>query len=193
MIVFSKVARIVVLVISTGLCVSGGSAALSPIPTQEKTFEMNHSVVVIVRTNHEKYSLKDSIQISASLQNNGDTPIYVDRRMFWTGVGGGLGLEILDQHGKHLSARLFSDAIMPPLNQGDSSILIRLDGGFFYGTSVTLKVKDFFPKPGRYSIRVKYKSQLREESVLPQLRGLPVLWEDTPQIASEPIWIEVTQ
>jgi len=38
------------------------------------------------------------------------------------------------------------------------SILIRLDEGFFYGTSVNLLVKDFFSKPGRYSIRVMYKS-----------------------------------
>jgi hypothetical protein len=74
-----------------------------------------------------------------------------------------------------------------------SSVLIRLDQGFFYGTGLDLPVKDHFSKAGRYSIRVIYKSWLRKEFVAPQLRDLPALWADTPQIASEPVWIDVTQ
>jgi hypothetical protein len=191
--IFSKIFRVFALVIAALCCLLGGSAAISQVPTQENTADMNHSIDLIVRTDHMRYSREDSIQISASLRNEGNAPIYIDRRMFWTGVGGGLGLEILDDHGKHLPARVLSDAMMPPLNQGDASILIRLDEEFFYGTSVTLKVKEFFPKPGRYSIRVIYKSQLRKESVVPQLRNLPVLWEDTPYITSKPTWVDVTQ
>jgi hypothetical protein len=113
--------------------------------------------------------------------------------MFWTGFGAGLKLEISDEQGKPVPARVLSDAIMPPPMKGDASVLIRLDEGFFYGTSVILLVKDFFPKAGRYSIRVIYKSWLRKESVATQLRDLPALWADTPQIASAPVWIEVAQ
>ncbi len=113
--------------------------------------------------------------------------------MFWTGVGGGLGLELQDARGKHLPVRLFSGAIMPPANPDDPSILVRLDQGFFYGTSVVLKVKDFFPEPGRYSIRVVYESRIQKDALLPQLRSLPVLWQDMPQIVSEPVWINVTR
>jgi hypothetical protein len=147
----------------------------------------------MVHTNRGTYSLGDSVEISASLQNNGDAPVYIDRRMFWTGFGGGLELIISDEHGKYLPARFLSDAIMPPPAESDVSILIRLDQGFFYGASVNLVAKDFFPQPGKYSIRVIYKSWLRKDSVASQLRGLPVLWEDTPQIPSEPVWISVTQ
>jgi hypothetical protein len=112
--------------------------------------------------------------------------------MFWTGFGGGLQLDIVDDTGRHLPARFLSDAIVPPPMEGDASILVRLDGGFFYGTFVNLVVKDFFPEPGRYSIRVIYKSWLRKEFVAPQLRNLPAIWEDSPEIPSEPVWINVT-
>jgi hypothetical protein len=81
----------------------------------------------------------------------------------------------------------------PPINkQGEDSILIRLDRGRFYGTWVNLLVKDFFPKTGRYSIRVIYKSWLRKEWFAPELRNLPAVWADEPEIASAPVWIEVT-
>jgi hypothetical protein len=148
---------------------------------------------VVIRTDHEKYSLGDSVKLDVSLQNTGDAPTYVDRRMFWGGFGGGLKLEISDEQGKPVPARILNDAIMPPPKEGDTSILIRLDTGFFYGTWLELPVKDSFPKPGRYSICVIYKSWLRKEFVTPQLRDLPALWADTPQIASEPVWIDVTQ
>lgn len=152
-----------------------------------------NSIEVIAQTDRVKYSIADTIKISASLQNRGSAPVYIDRRMFWTGLSGGLKLDIVDEHGKHLPARFLSDAMMPPPREGDSSILIRLDSGFFYGTSVNLIAKDFFPKPGRYSIRIIYKSWLHKDSVPPDLRDLPALWEDTPQISSELVWIDITQ
>lgn len=148
---------------------------------------------LVVWTDQGKYLLRDSVKVNAALQNTGNKPVYVDRRMFWTGFGGGLKLEVRDEQGKSLPVRPLSDAIMPPPKEGDTSILIPLDEGFLYGTSVNLLAKDFFPKPGRYSIRVIYKSWLRKEFVAPQLRDLPALWADTPEIASEPLWIDVTQ
>jgi hypothetical protein len=68
-------------------------------------------VDVVIWTDHATYSLKDSVKISASLQNIGDSKVYVDRRMFWTGFTGGLKLMISDEHGNFLPARLFSDAL----------------------------------------------------------------------------------
>jgi len=73
------------------------------------------------------------------------------------------------------------------------SVLIRLDKKVFLWNWVDLPVKDSFPRPGRYLIRVIYKSWLRKEFVAPQLRELLALWADTPQIASEPVWIDVSQ
>jgi hypothetical protein len=193
MIALSKIVRVCVAVIFVMLVSLSWGTTFSQTAMREDTSTMSHSVSVIVRTDRERYSPADAVKINASLQNNGGGPIYIDRRMFWTGLGGGLKLDIMDEHGKHLPAHFFSDAIMPPPMEGDASILIRLDQGFFYGNSVNLLVKEFFPAPGRYSIRVTYKSWLRRESVAPQLRSLPAIWEDAPQISSEPIWINVTQ
>jgi hypothetical protein len=173
---------------SLGASVSGQESSLSP-----QRGNKNVPIKLVIWTDHAKYSLQDSMNLSASLQNTGGKPIYLDRRMFWTGLGGGLALEIRDANGKIIPARILSDAIMPPPKEGDTSVLIRLDEGFFYGTSVNLIVKDFFPAPGKYSLRVVYKSWLRKESVQEQFRNLPVLWVDSPEIPSELLLIEVTK
>ena len=165
----------------------------SAIEKRETNSAMNHSISLVVRTERRTYPMESHVEISVSLQNNGDKPVYIDRRMYWTGFGGGLELDISDADGKHLAARPLSDALMPPPEEGDESILVRLDSGFFYGTSVNLNVKDFFRKPGKYSIRVIYKSWLNKDFVAPELRNLPALWDDTPQIISEPVWINVIQ
>jgi hypothetical protein len=171
----------------------GGKMAPPQAPQLAETSREGQPISVVVWTDHAKYSSRDSLKLDVSLQNTGDAPVFVDRRMFWTGLGGGLKLEITDEQAKPVPARVLSDAIMPPPKEGDTSILVRLDEGYFYGTSVSLLVRDFFPKSGRYSIRVIYKSWLRKEFVAPQLRDLPAVWADTPQIASEPVWIDVTQ
>lgn len=159
-------------------------------PTEASTAQ---PVTLVVWTDQTSYSLRDSVKVSAALQNTGDKLVHIDRRMFWTGFGGGLKLEIRDEQGKSLPSRALSDAIMPPPKEGDISVLIPLDEGFLYGTSQNLLAKDFFPKPGKYSIRVIYKSWLRKEFVVPQLRDLPALWADSPEIASDPVWIEILQ
>jgi len=171
----------------------GVTMAPSQVSQRAETSSAAQPVSLVVWTDQGKYSLGNSVKVNAALQNNSDKPVYVDRRMFWTGFGGGLKLEIRDEQGKSLPARALSDAIMPPPKEGDTSILIPLDEGFLYGTSVSLLVKDFFPKPGRYSIRVIYKSWLRKEFVAPQLRDLPALWAESPEIASQPVWVEIQQ
>src|SRR5690242_16348555 len=89
-------------------------------------------ISVVIWTDHGRYAPRDSLQLSASLKNSSDSTVYVDRRMFWTGFGGGLKLEIKDDQGYPLPARPLSDAIMPPPKEDDTTILVRLDEGFFY-------------------------------------------------------------
>lgn len=173
------------------LCGTSGRVAWPQGTLQEERPSVSHSVSLVARTDRGRYLPDGVLRLCAYLKNGGGAPVYIDRRMFWTGFGGGLELQIRDATGKHLPARLMSDAIMPPPEEDDASILIRLDPGFFYGTSVTLKVKDFFPKPGTYSLRVVYKSWLRRESVAPQLRDLPAIWETAPEMVSEAVSIEV--
>jgi hypothetical protein len=171
----------------------GGKMAAPKVSTQSENHNPGSHVSVVIRTDHGKYSLGDTVKLDVSLHNTGDREVYVDRRMFWGGIGSGLVLEIRDQQGKHVPLHLLYDHIMPPPKEGDTSILVRLDGGFFYGTEMDFLAKDGFPKPGRYSIRVTYKSWLPKEFVAAQLRGLPALWAEAPAITSEPIWIEVTR
>lgn len=193
MLVFSRLFRIYVIVVSTVfLFPTGGKMAPPQVSEPLETSAAAQSLSLVIWTDRPKYSRRGGLTLNASLQNNGDERVYVDRRMFWTGFGGGLDLEIRDAMGKRVPSQLLSDAIMPPPKEGDTSILVPLDAGFFYGTSVNIKVGDFFKKPGRYSIRVTYKSWLRKEFVVPQLRDLPAVWADAPAIASEPIWIEIT-
>jgi hypothetical protein len=149
-----------------------------------------HSVRLFVRADKVQYSLQDVIELSVALRNEGDSPVYIDRRMFW-GYGGALLLEIRDQQGKPVSPKMRDDAIMPPPLEGDSAVLNRLDEGFFYGTWRNLPVQDFFKSPGNYTIRVKYKSWLRKEYVEAHLRSLPAIWADAPAIESEPVSIVV--
>ena len=117
--------------------------------------------------------------------------MYIDRRIYWTGSVGGFVLEIRDERGKILPSSFLSDALMPPPKEGEKSIFLQLQPGFLYGSYMHLKVKDFFPKPGRYSLRVAYKSWLIKETIAPELRNLPALWQDSPEIISEPVWIHV--
>ena len=170
-------------------------AQLAPLHVSQKagTSGATNPVKMVIRTDRAKYSPRDTLKLNAALENTGDKTVYVDRRMFWTGYTGGLKLVITDEQGKSLPARLLGDALMPPPKDGDTSILVRLEPGFFYGTSMGLIVKALFTKPGRYQLRVIYKSWLSKELVLPQFRELPALWADKPEIVSKPLWIEVTK
>jgi hypothetical protein len=151
------------------------------------------SIIGVIRTDHPSYSLADTVRLDFSLQNTGDKTVYVDRRMFWGGLAGGLKLVISDQGGKPVPPPILMDALMPPPKEGDTSILIRLDPGFSYGTWMDLPVRKHFYAVGKYSIQVVYQSRLPKESVHPSLRGLPALWADAAQIHSALIWITVTR
>lgn len=149
-------------------------------------------VSLVIMTDRPSYSLKDYIKITAALKNNGDQAAYVDRRIDWTAAAGGLELEIRNEEGKILPSRFLSDALMPPPNEDDTSILTRLEPASLQGDYVlSIEVKDFFPRPGRYSLRVIYKSWLIRETVAPQLRSLPAVWADAPEIQSDPVWIRI--
>ncbi len=179
--------------VSIFLFQTAGKIAPSQVSERPENSDPGRHLRMVIWTGHEKYSLSGSLRLTALLENTGDSRVYVDRRMFWTGLSGGLKLVISDEKGNFLPAELFSDAMMPPPVQGDTSILIPLESGFLYGTSVNLSVKGFFPKPGRYSLRVIYHSMLPKELVAPELRQLPALWFGTPSIPSRQVWIEVTQ
>jgi hypothetical protein len=91
-------------------------------------------VSLIVWTDRTSCSSGDAVKVNAALQNDRDQTMYVDRRIAWIGLGGGLQLEIRNEQGKALPARILSDHPLPPPPEDDTSILIRLEPGFFYGT-----------------------------------------------------------
>jgi hypothetical protein len=194
MLLFSKsLRRIYPLAISAILLFQAGVKMAPSQVSQQATSGARQPITVLIRTDREKYSTGDTVKLDVSLQNSSDATVYVDRRMFWGGFAGGLKLEISDDQGKLVPSHVLHDAMMPPPKEGDTSILVRLDSGFFYGTWLDLPVKESFPRPGRYSLRVIYKSWLRKEFVAPQLRDLPALWAESPEIASQPVWVEMQQ
>lgn len=169
-----------------------GNAASTQVLEGKDTPSPVRAVKVTVRTDHGKYSLKDDIRVNVLLENAGDETVFVDRRMFCCGIGTGLGLEVHDEQGRSVPLPHLQEELMPPPPSEDAWILVRLEAGFFYGRSYYLAAKDFFPKPGKYSIQFFYRNRLPREMVAPQLRDLPVLWDDSPTIPPEPVWIEVT-
>jgi len=178
------------LAMATGLACGQGVASQE---SQSRSAQSpGNAVKILVSADSGKYSMRDTLRVSASLENTGDLPVYVDRRMFWTGLGGGLQLDIVGESGERVPVRVLSDALMPPPREGDMSILVRLEPGFFYGTSIRLSIKDLIPIPGKYSIRVTYKSWLRKQWVAPQLQGLPAIWDDSPALVSPILWVEVS-
>jgi hypothetical protein len=194
MLLFSKsLRRIYPLAFSAILVFQVGVKMAPSQVSQQATPSAHQPINVLIRTDREKYSTGDTVKLDVSLQNTSDATVYVDRRMFWGGFAGGLKLEISDDQGKPVPSHVLHDAMMPPPKEGDTSILVRLDSGFFYGTWLDLPVKESFPRPGRYSLRVIYKSWLRKEFVAPQLRDLPALWAESPEIASQPVWVEIQQ
>jgi hypothetical protein len=172
---------------------TGDNAASTRVAQQKATPRPARAIKVTVCTDHGKYSLNDDVRVNVLLENAGEETIYVDRRMFCCGIGTGLGLDVRDEQGKDVPLPHLQEELMPPPPSEDTSILVRLDAGFFYGRSYYLVARDFFPKPGRYSLRFLYRSRLPKEMVAPQLRDLPALWDDTPSIPSDPVWIEVTR
>jgi len=159
-------------------------------PPPQKALATAHSVKLVIKTDKERYSPQDAIDLTVALRNDGDSPIYVDRRMFW-GYMGGLLLEIRDQRDKQVAPQMRDDATMPPSLEGDTTILNRIDPAFFYGRRRKLHITDYFKGPGTYTIRVRYKSWLRKEEVETQLRNLPAIWADAPPIDSDSVSIVI--
>src|SRR5438477_10721950 len=96
------------------LCQMGTKTALSQLTQAAGASYNAQPISVVIWTDRQKYLPRDSVKLNVSLQNTGGASVYVERRMFWTGYGGGLKLEISDEHGKPVHARILSDAIMPP-------------------------------------------------------------------------------
>ena len=158
----------------------------------DSSFVVN-SLRVTVWTNHEKYSLNDSLDLAVTIQNLSSEAVFIDRRMYWSGYGGGLKLVISDENGAFLPSHFSGGAIMPPPRPDDTTLLVRLDLGYCYGTTLSFIVKDNIPKTGKYAIRVMYKSWLPKDLVAPQLRQLPALWKESPPILSDPVWITIVR
>lgn len=140
-----------------------------------------------------RFTSGDVVRLSVSLQNDSERTVYVDRRLVWGGHAGGLRIEIRDRHGKVVPSRMLADAMMPPPQPEDITLLVRLERGCFYGTHLELPVKETFPEPGRYSIIVGYKSWLRREHVGAQLRDVAAVWADAPEVVSNTVMIEVVR
>src|SRR5215472_2719253 len=88
-----------VLVAAVGFEVRG-EVASSRVRPQAQSSNRGQHVSLVIRTDRRKYSPTNTVKLDVSLHNTGDGTIYVDRRMFWGGIGSGLDLEVRNQQGK---------------------------------------------------------------------------------------------
>jgi hypothetical protein len=144
---------------------------------------------VLIRTDREKYSVKDVVKLCIWFEADGW--IFIDGRMLLGGPVYGLTLEVNDEWGKPVRFGTFADARLPPPPPRDG-VLVALDEDSFYGTRIKLNVKQIFQKPGKYSIRVIYKGWVERGKDPPPLEDLLPIWE-APSVPSEPVWIKITR
>src|ERR1051326_2253697 len=85
----------------------------SAVSQQTETSSAARPVAVVIRTDHEKYSLADTVQLDVSLRSTSDATIYVDRRVFCCGIGSGLELQVRDAQSNRVPVHVIEE-IMPP-------------------------------------------------------------------------------
>jgi hypothetical protein len=181
------------IVVVAALLVAQAGGAMFPCRAQQDADGPGRKslIDVVIWTDKTVYSRADSVEVFVLLRNTANAIVYVDRRMFWGGLAGGLDIVITDEHGKAVPPPFAGDALMPPPKDKNMSTLIRLDRDSFYGTSLVFPVEGWIDRAGRYSIRVVYLSHLRPEYFPPEIGKLPVVWADAGVIESAPRWIEV--
>jgi hypothetical protein len=70
-------------VISFCLLAAEAGPLASERPVRQEGSKPAHMVRVSIKADRDGYSLRDAIELSVALRNEGDSPVYVDTRMFW--------------------------------------------------------------------------------------------------------------
>lgn len=142
-------------------------------------------------TDKTSYRLAETIILTFFLKNDEGDDVYVDSRMFWTGLSGGRQLQIADERGNRVGRCGGSDAMLPPPEDDDAALLVRLADGAFYGTTLRIPIRECLGSAGRFTLRAFYRSNLDRAFVPLRLRALRALWSPSPTKASESIQLQI--
>lgn len=148
---------------------------------------------VRIATDKTSYGLVETITLTFLLRNEGSEDVYVDSRMFWTGLSGALQLQIEDERGNRVGRCGGSDAMLPPPEDDDPALLVRLAEGAFYGTTLKIPVRQCLGTAGRFTVRALYRSNLDRDFVPLRLRTLRALWSPSPVKVAEAIQLQVAE
>ena len=148
---------------------------------QEKTRPVLH---VSCSADKHSYAANDSVDLTVTLENVGQSDFYIYRNVEWGWAG--IGFKLFDANGNMVRPRQHSIPLPPPPVY-DKSQLVGLAKGYFYGTHLVLDLTHYALEPGAYSIEVSYRSNYREDSGF----GLPILTFADGEFVGNRIQIEV--
>jgi hypothetical protein len=168
----------------TGVPVAADSNAVQ----RGETAKRSKNVEIVLTGDKIKASLQDYLTLSISILNDGPDAVYVYRHLAW-GYSGGLVLHVQNEKGEPVGQ--LECTVPPPPPPDDPTILVLLEEGRFYGVRRRIRVDNFMPSPGRYTLRVEYWSPIPRAFVDPKLRNLTVLWHEDPSLYSNKLDLEV--
>jgi hypothetical protein len=120
------------------------------------------SLTVGVATDHQAYALGDRIRIVARLRNVGSEPLWIYKELLW-GLRGGLVLEVSDASGRKVEPEELDEDSVVPTTLTDASSFLEVPPGYEWGVVREDKIANLFKKPGRYSLRVRYRSPVQKD------------------------------
>ncbi|HYG99311.1 MAG TPA: hypothetical protein VD837_09285, partial [Terriglobales bacterium] len=114
-------------------------------------------LTVEVAADHQAYVLGDPMRLAVRLRNVGSESVWIYKELLW-GLRGGLVLEITDASGRKVEPEQLDDDGVVPTTLTNASSFLELPPDYEWGVVRHDKTRNLFRKPGRYSIRVKYRS-----------------------------------
>jgi hypothetical protein len=121
------------------------------------TGQGNTSLRVEIAADHKTYLLTDDITIMARLKNTGSGSLWIFKKLLW-GYAGGFVLEVTDSSGNKIEAEEYDDDLVVPTTLNNPQSFLELLPDYEWGIQRRDRIGNLFRKPGRYEIRLLYRS-----------------------------------
>jgi len=130
------------------------------------------------------YAANDTVDLTVTLENVGQSDFYIYRNVAWGWAG--IGFRLVDAKGDMVQPRQPS-ILLPPPPVYDKSQLVSLARAYFYGTHLAFDLTHYALAPGVYDIEVSYRSNYGEDNSF----GLPILTFADGSFVSNKVQIEI--
>lgn len=139
--------------------------AVGPSLAQEKTRPV---LYVSCTADKASYGPSEKVDLTISLENLGQSDVYIFRTLEWGWAG--IGFTLSDATGQIVRPRKLTYPLPPPPVH-DKSQLVGLHPGYFFGAHLPFDLAHYDLRPGSYFLGVSYQSNYREKDGF----GLPLL------------------